>query len=281
MLRNGFTGAPLGDRAAPSFFAALQFLLVLMPALFGPSSAGAEDVPFSPRKDVEQSLSKRRDTEKPAKVVYSFARYEGALRPLCRAMKPDGHVDRLVECVEGLLREESECQSCRALARAVDVACRDFGSKAEEQKSKSAKAFQSKRANPTPVPTEAEEEPAADSEQETGGDAEAEQPAEGEVSAALPLATPSARAKQRLPSVQVVELASALSVRMQSDEPGPEPTLKALDALLQRVLASPGISQTERDYFSTLREYLISAWQGRPAAASGHEHSSGHGDGAH
>lgn len=263
MLRNGFIGAPLEHGAAPSLFVVVALALAVSAAVLVPSSLRAEDVPFSPRKDAEQPRTKRQE-EAPAREMYSYARYEGLLRPLCRAMRPDGHVDRLLEGAEAVLRQESGCQSCRAFARAVDVACREFGSKAEEQKSKSAQAAKRKKLTPTPVPAESQgDESAVD-----GGGQSGQSPEEQPEAAVT---------RQRLPSSLVVELASHLSTRLQSDEPGPEPTLKALNVLLQRVLASPGLSRTEHDYFEALGDYLISAWQGRPEADSG----SGHPGAAH
>lgn len=71
------------------------------------------------------------------------------------------------------------------------------------------------------------------------------------------------RPGQRTPSIEVIEEASALSNQMYQDEPGLEPNLVALQAALERLLSTPDLTRSEREYYSVLEEYLLAAWKGR------------------
>lgn len=233
--------------AAQRWSAVATALLAFVFSSVHPVRAEAEDVPFNPRRDL-MSPSKRQGfaTPRPERSLYSFTRYDGTLRVLCTRMKSDGQLLPLVNGAETLLRAETGCASCRALARAVVAACKE-----------SEKKERSWRKTPTPVPEPKDAENGED--EETTDKAEAEGQ---DAAAAAP--TEAATVHQRLPSIEVIEAASALGARMRADEPGPEPALLALERLMKQVSSLPDLSRTDREYFGTLTEYLVGAWRGRP-----------------
>ncbi len=215
---------------APSVFIALASS-VLCAAIIGastPACSQDSDVPFSPRKDAEDlTPTKKKDPLKPPNPVqreFSFFRYEGAFRKLCDAVALDGRRERLLEVGREAFAKETECLACKALWRTVIAGCSP----------RSDRRAPPMRKPKTPQP---EESPAATPAQHAAG--------------------------QRLPSIEVVELASEVSTRIEKDNPGESASLRAMNKVTSQLAGSPLLTPAERDYYEALGEFLRSAWDKR------------------
>lgn len=217
---------------APCFFMAFITAALCVPLRAG-VAADEEGVPFTPRKDAidlrEKPKKEPGAAPMPVQHEFSFLRYEGAFRNLCDALAGDGRRERVIEVGREVLATETECLSCKALWRTIVAACLP---RAERY---------SRRPHPRRTPSDAPvETPTPAIERHTG---------------------------ERLLSIEVVEVASEISIRMHKDEPDEAPNLLALKRVMQRLLVAPGLSPAESDYYSALQEYLCSAWQGRASGS--------------
>jgi hypothetical protein len=59
---------------------------------------------------------------------------------------------------------------------------------------------------------------------------------------------------------------SQLSNALHDFSPGKGPVFDALKSFEWRMLSAPDLTLGEREYFSTVFEYLFSAWAGRPGS---------------
>ncbi len=188
-----------------------------------------DGVAFTPRKDAQDVGVKPKKpasfTPEVVKREFSFLRYEGLFRNLCDALSADGRRERVLEVGREVFPKENECLACKALWRTVLAACSPRSERLASRPRRRVTPGSEEQATPTPV-----------AEQHVG---------------------------ERLPSVEVIEAASEISIRMQKDEPGDAPNLMALERVMGRLQQQQGLSPAERDYYSALEQYLCAAWKGR------------------
>lgn len=249
-MRRSWTGAARGWRAKLSLPWLLSLVMSINVALWG--QASADEVEFTPRRDAVSALKRtpRPGTEQPKRLI-SYTRYLGTVRILCQKMEADGRTERLVSVAEAASKEVVKgCPACRSVWRVVLTACR----KPKPLRAKKRPKARQPEHNASEDNSEENGEPLA----ATDGDLAEQSQSPANVS----------KPRERLPSLEVIEVASVLSSRMHADEPGSEPTLQALDGVASRLLGQADLTVGERDYFSTLFEYLRAAWRGQPASPS-------------
>ncbi len=191
--------------------------------------------------DHDAAHATEEEEEEPKKVekVFSFGKYEPALRDICREMELDGRRAHLFSFVEARSKEPNECASCRALLRSVVSACRRVTFDAEESAGKKGKKKTPKGKG---------------KEQEGGGDQEKPTPP-----TPTPLPVP-----QRLPSTVLLDATSRLSARLYEQDPAGGAIYQALRQLVDLIISKEDeCTVAEKDYYRTFCEYLMSAWQGR------------------
>lgn len=163
--------------------------------------------------------------------VVSFQRYESQFRSLCNAIAVDGRREDLFALYSAsIIKEGRTCPECRALYKVLSSACREQ-KKREVRRKKVTPEVESENAETEDVPTPAP-----------------------------PTPTPLPR---RLPSAEVIDLASRLTVAIAEEaSPKTKPQIDSamlnLSALLmEKREKSPGLA----DYCAILGTYLVAPWQ--------------------
>lgn len=169
--------------------------------------------------------------------VFSFARYETALREICREMELDGRRTKLVQLSEVERKGNPDCSSCRALWKSIYWACRDSAVLDMKGSSKE------KKKKPEGPKEESEKDRAAG------------QPRP------QPTATP--RPLQRYPTTAMLDLTSRLSVSLYSQDSGTGGYYKALQSFVETLTRHPSLTPAERDYYAVFVSFLMASWVDR------------------
>jgi hypothetical protein len=206
-------------------------------------SASAQEVSFTPRHDGISSERKRpRRTPTPeinvarAPQLYSLGRFNLLFQEMCRLLEAEGRRERIFLVAKDAAGDEHECPSCRALARQIAQSC---APKARAQK------------GVTPDVT---------SEMDGGGSSRQSQ-VEG--------ADDGGNERKRYPRTDLIDVLSRISGGLYEFSPGAGAVFDALRSYELRLLASPGLTVGERDYYGIVLTYLFSAWDGRPGSPLG------------
>jgi len=247
MLQCEFMRALREGRWAPLQLCVVALFGLLM-LLVQHEEALAEDESFTPRLDGDVGpVRKASPTPIVEYPVTSFLPYHAVFKVLCERMELDGRRARLVSIAEVASQEQNRsCSSCQILWQTLYSACR---TKASSQKRGRAKDEEREQESSAPDKPQDGASPSEDGES-------------GEEAA--PPAVPTAIVLERFPSIDVIEAASAISNRLYGEAHKSNGHRRAVQGVEKRFMATRDLTAGERDYFSTLFEYLLSAWQGRP-----------------
>lgn len=222
--------------------------------------------------------------ESTGQQVYSFARFTSIVKDLCNSLRADRREARVFEVSEKGVADRGSCGTCRALYRQFVMWCRPKTSQETAVKKKKPTPTPTATITPTAtVPNEDDSEEGAGAgdvagedavkaeetagEGDVGDSAEAAEAAEAQPTKAPPTATPSPSPTPqpaRYPSTEAIDAVSRLSAGLYELEPGFGATFEASRTLSQKLLALDELTPAERDYYSLISSYLLSAWEGRP-----------------
>lgn len=226
MVRTIFTMAACEGGLRVALGAMLSFT-----CLFSLREGVAEQADFQPAEAREE---KPEPTPR-EKKVFSFGRFEPALREICREMEIDGRRTKLVQLSEIGRKGHADCPSCRAVWKSVYWACRDS-------------AIVDTKAAPNPP----KKKKKVTSEEQ-----------EGESAEVTPTPTPTPKPLQRYPSTALLDYTSRLSVALYNQDPGSGGYFKGLESFAGTVTSDSSLTPGERDYFSVFVTYLMASWKDR------------------
>ncbi len=276
---------------------ALTITVVLAAGSLGILGAvDAQEVPFTPRFDgIDQD---QRPLVRPTAAaapeherrVYSFARFSPVFKDMCASLRTDQREKRVFEAGMRGLAESGQCGTCRALYRQVVQWCKPESAEPKQLTKNKPTAAPS----PTVVSTSLPDAETENSEADGADEAEVEEASAEEVAAPLvdgeqgeedesneaeseeqPIPTPTVVISPspsptpqpaRYPSTELVDAASRLSQSLYELEPGFGNTFVATQRLSEDLLRQKDLTAAERDYYSIISSYLLSAWEGRPGS---------------
>lgn len=182
--------------------------------------------------------------------VYSFFRYEGDFQALCAELEREGRRVPVVKLAEEGVDREKECITCRSFWKMIVSACSRLGP----------------RPTPTAKPTKVPRPSGAEDTSTSSEKAESVQATAADT-AEEPVATPTvgsvAKQGERVPSVELVDLASRLSTKAFDVDSGTGPTAHMFHDFAKRLTSVPGLNASEREYYEVFCSYLLAAWDGR------------------
>jgi hypothetical protein len=198
----------------------------------------AEDQGFAV---VDTKIAKPEPAARESKV-FSFGRFEPALREICREMELDGRRTKLVQLSEVGRKGHADCASCRALWKSIYWACRDSA----VMDNTASKQTKKKQVQAKP-----------DDEAEGVGEA-----------APQPTATATPKPLQRYPTTTMLDLTSRLSVSLYNQDPGTGGFYKALQSFTNTLTGDPTLTLGERDYYTVFASFLMASWVDRDVPAA-------------
>jgi hypothetical protein len=187
---------------------------------------------------VEHSPDDEFEEDKPA-TVFSFGRFEKGFKSLCAELEDDQRRMKVFLLAQARAKDPNECPSCRALWRSISGTCRQV------------------KKDPAKAPTKAKKKKKPESEEH------AESHADGGGEAATPAPAPTAIPAARMPSTSALDDASLLSNAFYEADPKRGGIYQAVLNFKTILLAQPGLTPAEKDYYGILTTYLLCAWEGR------------------
>lgn len=204
--------------------------------------------PTPARKDAQ---SDGPDNKHRIRHIYSFSRFSGDFKELCRLAEGDGRRDRLYAVAAKGMGEEQGCPSCRALLKQVAASCY-------------------LKVKPAVVDTPNKEavQAAVTAVPEATLGVGVEVTAEATVSAAgaSVRSDKTTAVPRRFPSTELVDRLSRLSLALYEFGPGSGAVFEALKSFERHTLFGADLTPGEHDYFEVFFSYLFSAWSGRPGS---------------
>jgi hypothetical protein len=218
--------------------------------------AAREPAPTAMNKDArtDGGSSKQR-----VKHIYSFSRFSGDFKELCRLAEVDGRRERLYSVAAKGMLEEQGCPTCRALLKQIVSSC--------YVKATPAIVDTPNKEEVQAVVTEvAEATPGATLGGNLGVSAEVTAEATVSVTEANVKSDKTTAVARRFPSTELVDRLSRLSLALYDFGPGSGAVFEALKSFERRLLFGGELTPGERDYFEVFFSYLFSSWSGRPGS---------------
>jgi hypothetical protein len=200
--------------------------------------------------------------------MFSFGRFEGDFRSLCRELEGDGRRLRLVQIAEAGAKREKECITCRAFWKTVVSACVSAGPRPtptpKPVKTKGAKGpDEDGGVNPDKV-NEGESSPPSEAGQQVSGPVDESASAEPTV-----VPTPTKAPKDvRYPSTTALDQASRVSTSTYALDSGEGQVAEMFRYFASTIRSTTDLSPAEREYYDIFLTYLLAAWSGRVDTAN-------------
>jgi hypothetical protein len=195
--------------------------------------------------------------------MFSFGRFEGDFKALCRELEGDGRRLRVVQIAEAGAKGEKDCITCRSFWKMVVSACVSAGPR------------------PTPTPKPAKTKRSKVSEEDGGENAnkgdegESSPPSEDAPQVSTPVdesasgeptvvPTPTRAPKDvRYPSTAALDQASRVSTSTYALDSGEGQVAEMFRYFASTIRGTSDLSAAEREYYDIFLTYLLAAWSGR------------------
>jgi hypothetical protein len=224
-----------------SFLAACLATAVASPLVLSSITvAQAQDDFFNPPLEPSRT-PKSQDAKSP---IFSFGRFEGDFKSLCRELEGDGRRLRIVQIAEGGAKREKECITCRSFWKMVVSACVSAGPR------------------PTPTPKPVKTKRSKVTGEDGGGNADkieedgASPPSEDAQQVSGPVDESSS-------GEPTVDQASRVSTSTYALDSGEGQVAEMFRYFASTIRSTSDLSPAEREYYDILLTYLLAAWSGR------------------
>lgn len=224
----------------------------------------AQDDFFNPRLEPSPT-PKSQDGQTP---MFSFGRFEGDFKSLCRELEGDGRRLRVVQIAEAGAKREKECITCRSFWKMVVSACVSAGPRPtptpKPVKTKSSKVSEEDGGENANKGDEGESSPSSENAQQVSASVDESASAEPTV-----VPTPTKAPKDvRYPSTAALDQASRVSTSTYALDSGEGQVAEMFRYFASTIRGTTDLSPAEREYYDIFLTYLLAAWSGRVDTAN-------------
>ena len=226
--------------------------------------AQAQDDFFNPPLEPSRT-PKSQDAKSP---IFSFGRFEGDFKSLCRELEGDGRRLRIVQIAEGGAKREKECITCRSFWKMVVSACVSAGPRPtptpKPVRTKGSKVTGEAGGGNTDKMDEGETSPPSEDAQQVSGPVD-EAPSGEPTVVPTPTKTPK---DVRYPSTTALDQASRVSTSTYALDSGEGQVAEMFRYFASTIRSTSDLSPSEREYYDIFLTYLLAAWSGRVDATN-------------
>lgn len=246
-----------------SFLAACLAIAVASPLMVS-SVTEAQNNFFNPPLEPSPT-PKAQDSQTP---IFSFGRFEGDFKSLCRELEGDGRRLRVVQIAEAGAKREKECITCRSFWKMVVSACVSAGPRPtptpKPVKTKRSKVTEEDGGGNTDKMDEGETSPPSEDAQQATGLVDESPSGEPTV-----VPTPTKAPKDvRYPSTAALDQASRVSTSTYALDSGGGQVAEMFRYFASTIRSTSDLSPSEREYYDIFLTYLLAAWSGRVDATN-------------